>query len=293
MQVFHVLLNVVGPVVLVAFTGWLWAMRKQSFDAGFVGALVNNIATPCLIVDTLLRTGVQPAALSTMGVAAFATIALTLAASWLMILAAGQQVRTFLPSMTWSNAGNIGLPLSLFAFGAEGLSLAIAFFTISSLTNYTIGQGISAGGLSFAQLLRMPIVYAIAIALTLIGTGWQLPQFAGRAVQLMGGVAVPLMLFSLGYSLATLKIASLRLSLVFALARLLGGFAIGWAVALLLGLEGVARGVVVIQSAMPAAVLNYLFALRYNNDPQEVAGVVVLSTLLAVLLLPLFLLSVM
>ena len=147
--------------------------------------------------------------------------------------------------------------------------------------------------MGFRQILRMPIIYAIGLALALIWTGQQLPQIAGRAVQLLGAIAVPLMLLSLGYSLATLKIASLRMSLVFAVARLVGGFAIGWLVAIAFGLEGVARGVVVIQSAMPAAVLNYLFALRYNNDPQEVAGLVVLSTLLSVALLPLFLLSVM
>jgi len=293
MQVFSILLNVVGPVVLVAFTGWLWAKRGQKLNSSFVAPLVNNVATPCLILDTLLRTGVQPAALSVMAGAAAASIALTLIASWALIRVSGQSVQTFLPAMTWSNAGNIGLPLCLFAFGSEGLSLAIAFFTISSLTNYTLGQGVAAGGLSFAQLLRMPIVYVIALALALIATDNQLPQFVGRAVQLLGGIAVPLMLLSLGYSLATLKIASIRLSLMFALARLIGGFAIGWAVAWMFGLEGVARGVVVIQSAMPAAVLNYLFALRYGNDPQEVAGVVVLSTLFAVLLLPLFLLSVM
>ena len=77
------------------------------------------------------------------------------------------------------------------------------------------------------------------------------------------------------------------------LARLLGGFAIGWFTAWLFGLEGVARGVLIIESAMPVAVLNYLFAARYGNQPQEVAGLVVISTLLAVLLLPLFLATVM
>lgn len=293
MQVFSILLNVVGPVFLVAFVGYLWARAGQKLDSTFVALLVNTIATPCLIVDTLLRTGVQPAALSAMAGAALAVLALSLLAAWALLWLTGESIRTFLPALTWSNAGNIGLPLCLFAFGPEGLSLAIAFFTVSSLTNYTIAQGIAAGGMGFRQILRMPIVYAIALALLLIWTQTPLPQFAGRAVQLLGGIAVPMMLLSLGYSLATLKIASLKMSLVFACARLFGGFAIGWLVAWLFGLEGVARGVVVIQSAMPAAVLNYLFAIRYNNDPQEVAGLVVLSTLLAVLLLPLFLLSVM
>ncbi|HEY8578247.1 MAG TPA: AEC family transporter, partial [Beijerinckiaceae bacterium] len=111
--------------------------------------------------------------------------------------------------------------------------------------------------------------------------------------QLLGSITVPLMLLSLGHALASLKFASFGRSSVFAAARLLGGFGIGWLVATGLGLEGAARGVVVIQSAMPSAVLNYLFAARYGNDPQEVAGVVVLSTLMSIVALPVFLMTVM
>ena len=37
---------------------------------------------------------------------------------------------------------------------------------------------------------------------------------------------------------------------------------------------------------MPVAVFNYLFALQYDNQPEEVAGTVVLSTALSFLTLP-------
>lgn len=289
MQVLQILFDVVAPVFLVGLVGFLWARSGQKLDSAFVALLVNTIATPCLILDTLLRTGVTASALGRMAGVAGATVAVTFLAAFVLLKAMRLPVRTYLPALTWSNAGNMGLPLSLFAFGEQGLSLAIAFFTISSLSNYTIGVGVAAGGVSFGEILRMPIVYAIAIALVLIATDWQLPLFAGRAVSLLGGVAVPLMLLSLGYALATLKFESVRLNLLLSLARLLGGFAIGWGVATLFGLEGVARGVVVIQSAMPAAVVNYLFAARYGSQPEEVAGLVVVSTGLAMFLLPLFL----
>lgn len=293
MQILQILFDVVAPVFLVALVGYLWARSGQKLDSAFVALLVNTIATPCLILDTLVRTGVKATALSVMAGAAAVTTVVTLFAAWLLLKLMKQPVRTYLPAMTWSNAGNMGLPLSLFAFGEQGLSLAIAFFTLSSLSNYTVGQGIAAGGISFGQIMRMPIVYAIGLALVLIATDTKMPLFAGRAVQLLGGIAVPLMLLSLGYSLANLKFTSLRTSLILSIVRLVGGFAIGWGVASMFGLTGVARGVVVIQSAMPAAVLNYLFAARYGNDPQEVAGLVVISTTLAMALLPLFLWTVM
>jgi predicted permease len=115
----------------------------------------------------------------------------------------------------------------------------------------------------------------------------------GRAVHILAGITVPLMLLSLGYSLARLKITSLRRGVVLSLARIVGGFAIGWLVCGVLGLDGLARGVVVVQSSMPSAVYNYMFAERYGTNAEEVAGLVVLSTLMSLVLLPLFLTTVM
>lgn len=293
MQIASILLDVVGPVFLVALVGYIWARSGNPLDSAFVALIVNSIATPCLIIDTLTRSGLKPQALGEMAAAAIVCMAITLAASYALLRAAKLPLKTFWPAMTWSNGGNIGLPMCLFAFGEKGLSLAIAFFTISSLSNYTIAQGIAAGGMRFGEIIKMPIIYAIAFALILVLGGFQMPVFAGRAVQLIGGIAVPMMLLSLGYSLANLTVSSMRRSLLLSLARLLGGFAIGWLVAWMFGLTGIARGVLIIESAMPAAVLNYLFAARYNNQPEEVAGLVVLSTLMALLFLPIFLWTVM
>ncbi len=293
MQIANILLDVVGPVFLVALVGYIWARSGHPLDSGFVALIVNSIATPCLIIDTLVRSRLEVSALGEMAAAAAVSMSITLACAYVLLRAMAMPIKTFLPALTWSNGGNIGLPMCLFAFGEKGLSLAIAYFTISSLSNYTVAQGIAAGGMRFGQIIRMPIVYAIALALLLVFTGTQLPVFAGRAVQLIGGIAVPLMLLSLGYSLASLRIASLNRSVLLALARLLGGFAIGWLTSWMFGLTGVARGVLIIESAMPAAVLNYLFAARYGNQPEEVAGLVVISTLMALVFLPVFLWSVM
>jgi predicted permease len=60
------------------------------------------------------------------------------------------------------------------------------------------------------------------------------------------------------------------------------GAAVGW----LLGFEGVAFGVMVLDCAMPVAVFNYMFASRYDRSPSEVASVIVLSTLLSFVTLP-------
>jgi hypothetical protein len=92
--------------------------------------------------------------------------------------------------------------------------------------------------------------------------------------------------------LAQLQVAEWKHSLLFSLVRVLGGFGLAVLVAGWFGLDGVDRGVLILQSSMPVAVFNYLLALRYQREPGavepgKVAGMVVLSTLLAFALLPL------
>jgi malate permease and related proteins len=291
-QVLAVIFDIVAPVFIIVAVGYAWARAKKPYDANVITHVVNTISTPCLVIDMLTRPGLTIPALGQMGLASALCLALSGAAAWAMSRAMGLPARTYAPPLVWSNGGNMGLPLCLFAFGELGLGLAIAFFAVSSISNYTIGQAIAAGGITFREVVRMPMTWAILASVAMIATGAQLPTVAQRAVGLLGALTVPLMLLSLGYALASLRVASYHRSIAFSVARLVGGFAIGWLVAWGLGLEGAARGVVVIQSGMPAAVLNYLFAVRYNNEPQEVASIVVISTILSMLALPLFLLTV-
>ncbi len=293
MQVIGILFDVVAPVFLIVAVGYAWARAKKPYDANIITLLVNTISTPCLVIDMLTRPGLTIPALGQMGLASALCLLLTGLAGWGVTRALGLSPRTYVPPLVWSNGGNMGLPLCLFAFGELGLGLAIAWFAVSSISNYTVGQAIAAGGITFREVVRMPMTWAILAAIGMIATGASLPTVAQRAVSLLGALTVPLMLLSLGYALASLKVASYGRSVAFSLLRLFGGFAIGWLVAIVLGLEGAARGVVVIQSAMPAAVLTYLFAVRYGNDSQEVASIVVISTLFSVIALPLFLLSVL
>ena len=101
------------------------------------------------------------------------------------------------------------------------------------------------------------------------------------------GPAITLMLLSLGVALAGLRAASLKRALALSTLRLGMGAAVGLAVSAAFGFEGASRGVVIIESAMPVAVFNYLFAVRYDNRPEEVAGMILVSTVMSYLTLPL------
>jgi len=280
---------VIAPIIICAGIGYGWALREQAYPAEFVSRLVMWIGTPSLIIATLDRVELPTAILLQTGSAAIVVVAITTAVFGILLHLARLDRAVLLGPLVFPNCGNMGLPLALFAFGETGLALALAFFVAMTLMHYTLGVVISAGWDRSRQVLRTPMVWAALIAITLQVAGLTLPRWLGNSLTLLGGTAIPLMLFTLGVSLASVRVRGLGRAALFSLLRLLGGALAGWAVAALFSLEGVARSVVILQAAMPAAVLNYMLAVQQGNDGREVAGIVVTSTLLSFVTLPLLL----
>jgi predicted permease len=161
--------------------------------------------------------------------------------------------------------------------------------SVSSVANYTLGQAIAAGRANWRGLLRLPLLYAVAVGIALSFFGLELPSPVAKTIALIGNMTVPLMLLMLGAALSRLKIASFGPAATVSAFRIGGGVVIGVLVAALFDLSGSMRAVLILQSANPVAVYNYLFAQRWSNEPEEVAGVVVLSTVLSIGTIPLLL----
>lgn len=229
---------------------------------------------------------VSPAAFAEMGLAAIVALASFAAIGAVVLRLARLPYHSYLPATMFPNAGNIGLPLCLFAFGQSGLALGIAFFAVCAIAQFTIGVLIASGQASFAKVLRTPVIYAVAVSLIFMIGDVDPPLWFANTVNLVGGFAIPLMILALGTSLARLQIRSLVRSLALSLVRIGGGLAVGLALGEIMGLSGAARGVLIIQCAMPVAVFNYLFAQHYSREPEEVAGMVLVSTLISFATLP-------
>ncbi|MEM8988492.1 MAG: AEC family transporter, partial [Pseudomonadota bacterium] len=132
-----------------------------------------------------------------------------------------------------------------------------------------------------------PALIAIAIAVAMTVAGAKPPKWIANTTDLIGDASIPLMLLTLGVSLGRLSAENLPRSFGLGAFRLAIGFAAGLGVATLFGLEGAAWGVLIIQASMPAAVFNFLFAHLYDQRPDEVAGVIVASSLLSLVTAPL------
>lgn len=293
LQLFSDITAVMAPVFLIAALGFGWARAGLPYDGAFITTLMINVATPCLVFSTLLRLRFEAAELTLIATASLACLVLTATVAFAVLRATGMPLRIYLPALIFPNSGNMGMPLCLFAFGDKGLGLAVVFFAVLAVAQFTLGPAIAAGRLDLRQMARTPLIYAVALALVMQALGLGLPRWAANTTTLLGDCAVPIMLLSLGVALARLRIAGMGRALAMSVLRLGLGFTVGLAVAEAMGLEGTMRGVIMLESAMPVAVFNYLWAVRYDTAPEEVAGMVLGSTVLSFVTLPLLLLAVM
>ena len=280
-------LTVIAPVFIIAGLGYFWVKRKLPFDNATISSLVMYVGSPCLIYSALTSNAAETAALGTMGASAFLVILMSLIFSWGFLKIAGWKLTTYLPALIHPNCGNMGLPLVLLAFGQEGLALGMAYFFVNSISQYTLGMAISSGQFDIRQLMKQPIIWAVIFVLTVILGDFQMPKWFNSTTSILAGLTIPAMLIMLGTSLANLNIASLKETLTISFLRILLGLGLGLLVIEMLSLSGIMAGIVLLQSAMPSAVFNYVFADRFNRESDKVAAVILQSTLISALSLPL------
>lgn len=280
------LFAVVAPVFVCAGLGYAWVKSGRPFDMDMVSGLVFNFGAPCLVAVTMVHAQMSLELLGTLGAATVVTIAIIGVAGWAILRLLRWPVPAYLPGLMFANTTNMGLALALFAYGTEGLAMAAAVAVISGTGTFTVGTAITSGSVSLKRLLRLPMVYGLLIGLGFQFSGIEPPDWLENSARTLGSMVIPIMLMTLGVSLARLRFRGLWRSAILSALRLAMGFGVSVAVAELFGLEGTARGVLIVLMSMPSAVFNYILALRFAPTADEVAGMVVVSTILSFLLLP-------
>ncbi|OWJ91562.1 transporter [Pseudomonas sp. A46] len=283
------LFAVMAPVLIAAGIGYGWARSGQSYPTEFIARLVLNIGTPCLVLSTLARTEIDRHAFGQLAIACLLVMLGMGLIGTLLSRAFRQDWRILVPAYLFPNSGNMGLPIALYAFGEKGLALAVAFFLVLSVGHFSLGLALSGTERSPKKLLANPIIISLALAVPLVIWDLELPRWLANTIGLLGGMTIPLMLLTLGVSLASIRVHHLGSGMILGALRILCGAALGWTVGWGLGLSPLAQAVLVMQASMPVAVFNYLFAVRAGRSPEAVASLVMCSTLLSFALIPLLL----
>lgn len=282
-------LEIVAPVFLLAGIGFTWVKLGFEYRIQFVTQLAMTLSVPCLIFVSLMQTEIDPAALTALSLATIVGYGGVTVVSALLVWGLGLNRRTFLAPLIFGNTGNLGLPLALFAFGDTGLGYAVVVFAIMAIWSFTFGIWLVAGTGAFGKVLREPLVWATLLGAVFLVQGWETPKFLTNTLGLLGQMAIPMMLITLGVAVARLSPGGIGRAVLMSAAKLVICIAIAWAAGRFFELEPVAFGVLVLQIATPVAVTSYLLAEKYGADAQSVAGLVVASTLMSVAALPLLL----
>ena len=201
----------------------------------------------------------------------------------------GFNVKTFVPPMMFSNSGNLGLPLALFAFGEQALPAAVMLFIVENTLHFSLGMKMMDRKISLLSIMKIPMVFATVLGLGLSLSGWILPEVFTTSIEMLGMVAIPLMLFSLGVRLTSVNLEDWRIGLAGAIICPVTGIIMVLLITPFLSLNELQYGQLLIFGVLPPAVLNFMVAEKYNQQPKQVASIVLLGNLGSLATIPIVL----
>ncbi|MGD2082616.1 MAG: AEC family transporter [Chromatiales bacterium] len=286
------ILLIVFPLFAVVAVGFLYARRHRP-DMSAATQINMGVFVPALVFSALSTRGGD---LGDYAVLTVAGIALVLGSGLVALPLARLlriQARTFVPPMMFVNSGNMGIPLLVLAFGEQAMPAAVVLFLLENFLHFSLGIWMLDQRADLLGVLRTPVMLACIAGLGVNAAGIALPQGLSTAIDMLGQVAIPLMLFTLGVRLIDVDLGDWRVGLTGALVRPLVGVALAWGLGTALGLPDQQAAVLILFGALPPAVINYVFAERYDQEPRRVASIVLLGNAAAAMTLPLALLLVL
>jgi len=278
-------LSPVVPVFLLIAAGFVFAHWKR-INLASVTEIIVYLGTPSLVFSSLASKPLYPADLVILASGLIATYAGVGVLIQLYFLIFRFHSRGFALPTLFMNAGNMGIPLALFGFGQAGLQRATLLFVISTFLQYSLGIYILQGRGNWREIFRLPLIYATLSGLAFNMLQIKLPELLLQPMVMLGQATIPIMLISLGYRLRQVESLQWGHALGGALVRIFGGFAVANLAVYLIGAQGVNRQVLLLYGALPAAVINFILTEKYRQDPGLAASIVVISTFVSVVTIP-------
>jgi len=280
------ILGIILPVFLIIVLGYFYARRAKP-DMAWVNRINMNVLAPALIFTALASKDFDLAANKMLILAAAGVVVGSGLLAWPFAKLLHEDVRTFVPPMMFNNCGNMGLPLAALSFGSVGLSAMVALFTISNLLHFTVGVHIVNNRARLGPIFRNPMVAATFIGFAFALAHPPLPDWLMLAIKMTGDAMIPLMLISLGVRMATVSWGGWNVGVIGALVCPLTGIAMAALLAPVLGLDDTQQGLLILFGCLPPAVLNFMVAEQYKQEPGKVASIVLIGNLASIVFVPL------
>ncbi len=277
------------PILIIASGGFLLTRIYHLSQDTLVKVIVDFLM-PMLIFHALYTSDISGGlVLSLAGVTTF-IVALLLILSYLYCRVAGIKAGEFIPSVVFMNSGFLGIPLMKLWGGLSAMNLIVIYDQIQTVYIFTLGILIIAGGLTFRgvrEMFKSPILWAIIAGFTFRFLNIPVKGAIITTLEFGGNAAPPLAALTLGVSLGETKLHFNRHLFAALFFRIVCGFLAGVLGCLIFGLSGLNRTVVLVASSLPTAVFASVLPLRYGVKADFAGTMVVASTVLGIITIPL------
>ena len=277
--------EIVFPIFAIVALGYFYA-RKFGPDMASANRLNLELFTPALIFSVLSSEGFELERYGELALAAGIVVLGSGLLVWPISRMLGYKNQVFLPPMMFNNSGNMGLPLALFAFGEAALPAAMILFLVENTLHFTVGNAMLTGHVNPLKLIRMPMLAATLAGLLVAVFDLGVPGPLHEAIDLLGQIAIPLMLFALGVRMTGVDLSDWRIGMAGAILCPLSGLVVAVAVVMFIDLPPIQQAQLIVFAALPPAVLNFMLAERYGIEPRKVAAIVLLGNLASLAVIP-------
>lgn len=277
------------PLFILMAGGWVIG-AVFTIDENTLTRVLTDFFMPLLVFGSLYRSDI---ALSEMG-DLLGTVVFMVAALYataiLYCRVSGVDIRGFAMPVIFMNSGFLGIPLMQLWSGDAAMNIIIVFDQIQTIFIFTLGFFIVGGGFTFKGLrltLLSPILWAVILGFSANLLSIPLPDMLIDTCSFAGNAAPPLAAFVVGCSLSSKHPYVDRHIIGGIVLRMGAGLLIGIAATVLFDLQELTKTVVIVSSALPAAVFSYVLPSRYGAVTDHAQNIVVISTILSVLTIPL------
>ena len=283
--------NVVLPIALIVGVGVI-AGKRLPIDIASLTKLTLYVFAPALAADSMYRASLGAGAAIRIVLAfALATVVLYISARGVARLA-GQSVaeaRSLVATTIFPNVGNFGLSLTLLALGQAGLERGLITFAAGAFLVFGLGPALVSGqGMreGFLTTVRLPMIWALLAGIGLRALEITLPRGIADGLHLLAGAAIPTLLITLGLQISQQRFAVLPSDVSATGMRLIAGPLVAYGAGRVAGLDHLALQALVLQCATPTAVNALLVTAEFGGDARKTARVVVLSSLVCFVTIP-------
>ena len=306
-QAFLEAVSSVGVFLLLAVPGFIFTKKKilTSRQVEGISSVLVNFLWPAMVVDAMAQARADAELVRQAGQAALwgliiIVLGVLCAWIWLKVGKIGNEPGGILLfAAAFANTGLIGMPLIRLLLGEKMLFLASVVELVNDVLIFSVGilliqTGCGKPRRAALRGLLSPGLAGVAIGFLLFATRWELPAFAGEALSMAADATAPMVLFLVGAQLGEGDLKALvrdgRAWLLTAL-RLVVVPAAVLALWLIFAGELTAVGqTILLLAAMPAGSCCAMFTRQYGGDWGLATRCVMLSTLCAVVTVPLWLL---